>query len=259
MQNNLRMELMWKLQLFVVKLRMQNKRLKQLLHSSMEVLACTILGLGFLVWMRVQGPGTSPRSLKNKKAEGSSQLLSEISKSHANGVNSASPSADSQNGTSDNDAELALRKVSYDGAFTRLKESETGLHRKEQRPYILQAEKVNSAYLINMLREVNDMPQADDEADSAWVGKLNQYYEDCESSEYTDSHWSYCSEQYESLDTYEWYFHLSSPVLSFQISFIYVSCFALKFHGFSYLASLSAYTVVDFSLKHPSFVVGTGR
>ncbi|GMH00419.1 hypothetical protein Nepgr_002258 [Nepenthes gracilis] len=80
--------------------------------------------------MRVQGLGTSLRSLKNKKAEGSSQLLSEISKSHANGVNSASPSADSQNGTSDNDAELALRKVLSDGAFTRLKESETGLHRK---------------------------------------------------------------------------------------------------------------------------------
>ncbi|GMH01829.1 hypothetical protein Nepgr_003668 [Nepenthes gracilis] len=80
--------------------------------------------------MKVQGLGTSLRSLKNKKAEGSSQLLSEISKSHANGVNSASPSADSQNGTSDNDAELALRKVLSDGAFTRLKESKTGLHRK---------------------------------------------------------------------------------------------------------------------------------
>ncbi|GMH05548.1 hypothetical protein Nepgr_007388 [Nepenthes gracilis] len=59
MQNNLRMELMWKLQLFVVKLRTQNKRLKQLLHSSMEVLACTILGLGFLVCCQIKGTTSS--------------------------------------------------------------------------------------------------------------------------------------------------------------------------------------------------------
>ncbi|GMH25706.1 hypothetical protein Nepgr_027549 [Nepenthes gracilis] len=67
MQNNLRMELMWKLQLFVVKLRTQNKRLKQLLHSSMEVLACTILGLGFLVWMRVQALGHPLDHLRTRK------------------------------------------------------------------------------------------------------------------------------------------------------------------------------------------------
>ncbi|GMH30990.1 hypothetical protein Nepgr_032833 [Nepenthes gracilis] len=41
-----------KLELPGSKIVTQNKRLKQLLHSSMEVLACTILGLGFLVWLR---------------------------------------------------------------------------------------------------------------------------------------------------------------------------------------------------------------
>ncbi|GMH21746.1 hypothetical protein Nepgr_023588 [Nepenthes gracilis] len=80
--------------------------------------------------MKAQGLGTPLRLLKNKKAEGSSQLPSVISESHAHGVNIASPSTESQLGTNGNDAELALRKLVPDAAFTRLKESETGLHLK---------------------------------------------------------------------------------------------------------------------------------
>ncbi|GAB4861593.1 hypothetical protein Ancab_036786 [Ancistrocladus abbreviatus] len=76
---------------------------------------------------KVQGLGTPLRSLKNKKAEGGVQVPSEVSKSHVHGVDSVSSSTEDHKV---NDGEPVLRKVLSDAAFTRLKESETGLHQK---------------------------------------------------------------------------------------------------------------------------------
>ncbi|KAF7830888.1 high mobility group B protein 7 [Senna tora] len=59
---------------------------------------------------------------------------------------------------------------------------------KEQRqPYVSQAEKVNSAYEEALNKEVNDMIQVDDEADSAMVGKFDKFHQSYEeSSEYSE-------------------------------------------------------------------------
>ena len=88
--------------------------------------------------MKVEGLGTPLRSLKNSKknSDGSiMKLQSENSKSDAvvnNGEaeNVVSPSVQSQLETIANENELVLKRLLSDAAFTRLKESETGLHRK---------------------------------------------------------------------------------------------------------------------------------
>ncbi|KAL6982101.1 hypothetical protein U1Q18_023716 [Sarracenia purpurea var. burkii] len=88
--------------------------------------------------MKVEGLGTPLRSLKNSKknSDGSSMKLhSETSMSAAvlvNGEteNAVSPALQSQPETNANENELVLRRLLSDAAFTRLKDSETGLHRK---------------------------------------------------------------------------------------------------------------------------------
>lgn len=88
--------------------------------------------------MKVEGLGTPLRSLKNKKknVDGTKgELQSKNLKSIANGVNGEVgsimlPLAESQLETNANENELALRRLLTDAAFTRLKESETGLHCK---------------------------------------------------------------------------------------------------------------------------------
>ncbi|PSS24222.1 Protein TSS like [Actinidia chinensis var. chinensis] len=88
--------------------------------------------------MKVEGLGTPLRSLKNSKknSDGSiMKLQSENSKSNAvvnNGEaeNAVSPSVQSQLETIANENELVLKTLLSDAAFTRLKESETGLHCK---------------------------------------------------------------------------------------------------------------------------------
>ena len=88
--------------------------------------------------MKVEGLGTPLRSLKNSKknSDGSiMKLQSENSKSDAvvnNGEaeNAVSPSVQSQLETIANENELVLKTLLSDAAFTRLKESETGLHCK---------------------------------------------------------------------------------------------------------------------------------
>ncbi|PSS03941.1 Protein TSS like [Actinidia chinensis var. chinensis] len=87
--------------------------------------------------MKVEGLGTPLRSLKNSKknSDGSiMKLQSENTKSDAvnNGdtENAVSPSVQSQLDTIANENELVLKRLLSDAAFTRLKESETGLHRK---------------------------------------------------------------------------------------------------------------------------------
>ncbi|KAJ0111836.1 hypothetical protein Patl1_00605 [Pistacia atlantica] len=88
--------------------------------------------------MKVEGLGTPLRSLKNnkKKLDGSNQKIqSENLKSHADGVTgeseySTKASIEAQLETSAKDNVLALKEMLSDEAFARLKESETGLHRK---------------------------------------------------------------------------------------------------------------------------------
>ncbi|XP_059651235.1 protein REDUCED CHLOROPLAST COVERAGE 1 [Cornus florida] len=88
--------------------------------------------------MKVEGLGTSLRSLKNSKknSDGSStKLQSENSKSLPDGVsveveNTVLPSTEVQLESNGDENEVTLRRLLSDAAFTRLKESETGLHRK---------------------------------------------------------------------------------------------------------------------------------
>lgn len=69
------------------------------------------------------------------------------------------------------------------------------MSKKERLPYVLRAEKVNSVYTRGLLQEVEDMAWADDEADSAEVGKYDKYYEDdSENSDGYQSFWSASSE-----------------------------------------------------------------
>ncbi|KAF7132722.1 hypothetical protein RHSIM_Rhsim09G0183800 [Rhododendron simsii] len=69
------------------------------------------------------------------------------------------------------------------------------MSKKERLPYVLQAEKVNSVYTRGLLQEVEDMAWADDEADSAEVGKYDKYYEDdSENSDGYERFWSVSSE-----------------------------------------------------------------
>ncbi|KAK9283168.1 hypothetical protein L1049_011401 [Liquidambar formosana] len=48
------------------------------------------------------------------------------------------------------------------------------MSKEERQTYVLQAEKVNSAYVKALLEEVDDMSEVNDEADSAMVGKFDQ-------------------------------------------------------------------------------------
>ncbi|GAV80990.1 eIF3_p135 domain-containing protein/TPR_12 domain-containing protein [Cephalotus follicularis] len=86
--------------------------------------------------MEVEGLGTPLRSLKNKKKlDGNSRKMQSQAMLHAEGVNGdtgcAAPAySDTQLETNCNDNELVLKSMLSDVAFSRLKESETGLHCK---------------------------------------------------------------------------------------------------------------------------------
>ncbi|KAI9110679.1 hypothetical protein K1719_018117 [Acacia pycnantha] len=59
------------------------------------------------------------------------------------------------------------------------------MSKEERQPFVLQAEKLESAYQKTLDKEVNDMIQVDDEADSAMVGKIDKFC--CEeSSDYSE-------------------------------------------------------------------------
>ncbi|KAJ4845480.1 hypothetical protein Tsubulata_039071 [Turnera subulata] len=49
---------------------------------------------------------------------------------------------------------------------------------EEREPFVIQSNKVNSAYNKFLIQEIDDMPQVEDEADSAMVGKFDTFYED---------------------------------------------------------------------------------
>ncbi|KAK9280399.1 hypothetical protein L1049_014088 [Liquidambar formosana] len=87
--------------------------------------------------MKVEGLGTPLRSLKHKKKSDGSYLKMQSgnSESHSDGIsgeaeNAISPTMQSQLETKAEENELALKRLLSDAAFTRLKESETGLHLK---------------------------------------------------------------------------------------------------------------------------------
>ena len=80
--------------------------------------------------MKVEGLGTPLRSLKKKKPVGISPVASDSSKSNSNGADPVLSSTETQQGTSPSDNELALKSILSDAAFTRLKDSDTGLHQK---------------------------------------------------------------------------------------------------------------------------------
>ncbi|GMJ11823.1 hypothetical protein like AT5G05330 [Hibiscus trionum] len=71
--------------------------------------------------------------------------------------------------------------------------------KEERKPYVTQAEKVNSAYMKDVIEEEKNIIKVDDEADSATVGKFDQFYETSDDGE------PYHSRGFKSLNTSEWY------------------------------------------------------
>ncbi|XAR66016.1 hypothetical protein NMG60_11012054 [Bertholletia excelsa] len=75
---------------------------------------------------------------------------------------------------------------------------------QERQPYVLQAEKVNSAYTKALLLEARNMTWVDDEADSAEVGRYDKNYEDYlpyEDSDYSDGFDQFLSDGSESFQS----------------------------------------------------------
>ncbi|KAH9620821.1 hypothetical protein KSS87_015128 [Heliosperma pusillum] len=80
--------------------------------------------------MKVEGLGTPLKSLKNKKSEGSSPVHSDNAKSNSKAADLVSTNTQVEPNSSSNNIDFALKKVLSEAAFTRLKESDTGLHQK---------------------------------------------------------------------------------------------------------------------------------
>lgn len=83
--------------------------------------------------MKVEGLGKPLKALKNNKKKSDSSnpnFASDCSKSNQEAENAALPSIESQHETSEAENELFLKRMLSEAAFTRLKESGTGLHCK---------------------------------------------------------------------------------------------------------------------------------
>jgi protein TIF31 len=83
--------------------------------------------------MKVEGLGKPLKALKNNKKKSDStntNCASEHSKSNPEGENDALSSSESQHETVAVENELVLKRMLSEAAFTRLKESGTGLHCK---------------------------------------------------------------------------------------------------------------------------------
>ncbi|KAM3697699.1 hypothetical protein ACB098_06G132900 [Castanea mollissima] len=76
------------------------------------------------------------------------------------------------------------------------------MSKEEREPYIIEAKRVNSSYMKALLGEVNNMQEVNDEADSAMVGKFDQFYEGYEDYENCYSSESFPSWETEIFDTY---------------------------------------------------------
>ncbi|KAF8380048.1 hypothetical protein HHK36_027518 [Tetracentron sinense] len=97
---------------------------------------------------KVEGLGKPLKFLKShkKKSDGSNpKMQSDDGNSYAEGVgeaeNAKSPSTESQPENKSNENQLALKRMLSDAAFTRLKESETGLHCKSLQELIEMSQK----------------------------------------------------------------------------------------------------------------------
>lgn len=77
------------------------------------------------------------------------------------------------------------------------------MSKEERKPYIVEAERIDSCYLKALLGEVNNMQEVGNEADSPMVGNFDQsqFYEDTEDSENSASFDSVQYGETESLDT----------------------------------------------------------
>ncbi|KAK4436462.1 hypothetical protein Salat_0809900 [Sesamum alatum] len=81
------------------------------------------------------------------------------------------------------------------------------MSQEERRPFVLQADKLNSAHVMLLLKEESEMQWVDDEADSADVGKYDEMYQDSDldiyryDSESSDGFRLFLSETYDTLDT----------------------------------------------------------
>ncbi|XP_011084847.1 high mobility group B protein 7 [Sesamum indicum] len=79
------------------------------------------------------------------------------------------------------------------------------MSKEERRPFVLEADKLNSAYVKLLLKEESEMQWVDDEADSGDVGKYDETNEDsdiyCYGSESCDGFPLFLSETYDTLDT----------------------------------------------------------
>ncbi|XP_075671933.1 high mobility group B protein 7 isoform X4 [Castanea sativa] len=76
------------------------------------------------------------------------------------------------------------------------------MSKEEREPYIIEAKRVNSSYMKALLGEVNNMQEVNDEADSAMVGKFDQFYEGYEDYENCYSSESFPSWETEIFDPY---------------------------------------------------------
>ncbi|KAL5719169.1 hypothetical protein ACHQM5_011986 [Ranunculus cassubicifolius] len=103
---------------------------------------------------KVEGLGKPLRFLKNpkNKSDGSIPKVSEDGKPLGEAVESVkSPSSESQSEIKDGDNKLSLKSMLSDAAFTRLKESETGLHSKSLQELIEMSQKYYNEVALQKL------------------------------------------------------------------------------------------------------------
>ncbi|KAD3069055.1 hypothetical protein R6Q59_016956 [Mikania micrantha] len=103
--------------------------------------------------IKVEGLGTPLRSLKNKKKglEGSNTESKVADGDNGEVDNSVIDFAESQLEANATENEVALKKLLSDAAFTRLKESDTGLHRKSLQELIDQSQKYYNEVALTKL------------------------------------------------------------------------------------------------------------
>ncbi|MFS7932088.1 putative clustered mitochondria protein [Helianthus anomalus] len=102
--------------------------------------------------IKVEGLGTPLRSLKNKKKDSEgSNIESKVADVNGEVENSVLDFAESQLEANATENEAALKKLLSDAAFTRLKESDTGLHRKSLLELIDQSQKYYNEVALTKL------------------------------------------------------------------------------------------------------------
>ncbi|KAL0452666.1 UNVERIFIED_CONTAM: hypothetical protein Slati_1244700 [Sesamum latifolium] len=123
------------------------------------------------------------------------------------------------------------------------------MSKEERRPFVLQADKLNSAYVKLLLKEESEMQWVDDEADSGDVGKYDETYEDSDiyryDSESSDGFQLFQSETCDTLDTQILY--VSLPFSHFVYVSIACPCHCLS--HFSLMGTIMPLGYSETSLK----------